>query len=149
MPAEPPPLQRYSLQKLCQRAHKGEGKDARHLTLASSHFLGSRYIRGVLSTLSEKPPIPFCSCKMTSGMITVQKGVRKPLRSAVSNQPVTGGYLCFLMALGDSAAVRAEGQRGVPRRPGHRHLGRDGVQPVVQGIQNQRQEPVRYSQRAL
>lgn len=28
----------YSVQKLCQLAHRGEGKDARCLAVASSHF---------------------------------------------------------------------------------------------------------------
>lgn len=70
------------------------------------------------------------------------KGVRKPLRSAVSN-------LCFPVAPGNPAAVWANGQCGVPGWTGHRHLRGDGVQPVVPGIQNQRQEPVRYSQHTL
>lgn len=135
-------LQWHSMQKLCQLAHRGEGKDARCLAVASSHFWGREVHQDVLSILPENPSIPFRSCKRTSGVSTIPKGVRKPLRSAVSN-------LCFPVAPGNPAAVWANSQCGVPGWTGHRHLRGDGVQPVVPGIQNQRQEPVRYSQHTL
>lgn len=121
---------------------QGRGEGCKVPCCSFIPFLREGSASGSLSILSENPSILFCSCKMPSGVSAVPKGIRKPLRSAVSN-------LCFPMAPGSPAAVWAHGQCRVHGWTGHRHLRRDGVQPVVPGIQNQRQEPVRYSAHAV